>query len=260
MSDSYEPNNGEDLDSFLSSRPETVTQGYMSGDGDDASIIDHEHLTGALASSDQGYAAPTGVAPQRQVASPPPPPAQPTVSQQEYEAALQAAEQQEQVNRALVRQQMELQVSIFESSISHLDAYSQQYYRQQRYLEQYAQANEGQQQRIRQLEYAQEYREQAEAKSQVALIRMLRNGVNIADPQAKADILSAETSEQMDARVALWARVHNLSQQQMAAQATRAQVGAGAYAAAPQRGNSRGGTPRRSLDDYIGGQPWIYSE
>lgn len=260
MSDSYEPNNGEDLDSFLSSRPETVTQGYMSGDGDDASIIDHEHLTGAPASSDQGYAAPTGVAPQRQVASPPPPPAQPTVSQQEYEAALQAAEQQEQVNRALVRQQMELQEAIFESSISHLDEYSKQFYRQQRYLGQYADANEALAAKNRELVQTQEMREQAEAKSQVALISMLRAGVNIGDRQAKADIMSAETREQMDARIALWSRVHNMNQQQVAAQATRAQVGAGAYAAAPQRGNSRGGTPRRSLDDYIGGQPWIYSE
>lgn len=260
MSDPFEPNNSEDLDSFLSSRPETVTQGYVQGSGADATAVLYDPATGAPASSDQGYAVPPGVAPQRQVASPPPPPAQPTVSEQEYEAALQAAEQQEQINRALVRQQMEMEEAMFESSISHLDAYSQQYYRQQRYLEQFATANAGQQQRIQQLEMAQEYREQAEAKGQVALIRMLKNGVNISDPQAKADIMSAETSDQMNARVALWARVHNLSQQQMAAQATRAQVGAGAYAAAPQRGNSRGGAPSRSLDDYLNGQAFYYGE
>lgn len=260
MSDPFEPNNSEDLDSFLSSRPETVTQGYVMGDGADATAILYDPSTGASASSDQGYAVPPGVAPQRQVASPPPPPAQPGVSQQEYEAALQAAEQQEQVNRALVRQQMELQEAMFESSISHLDAYSQQYHRQQRYLEQYAQANEGQQQRIRYLEQSQEMREQAEAKSQVALISMLRAGVNIGDAKAKRDIMASETREQMDDRIELWSRVHNMSQQQMAAQATRAQVGAGAYAAAPQRGNSRGGPPRASLEDYLNGQSFYYGE
>jgi hypothetical protein len=260
MSDPFEPNNSEDLDSFLSSRPETVTQGYVQGSGADATAVLYDPATGAPASSDQGYAVPPGVVSQPQVASPPPAPAQPGVSQAEYEAALQAAEQQEQVNRALVRQQMELQEAIFESSINHLDEYSKQFYRQQRYLGQYADANEALAAKNRELEYGQEMREQAEAKQQVALIRMLKNGVNIADPQAKADILSAETSDQMNARVALWARVHNLSQQQMAAQATRAQVGAGAYAAAPQRGNSRGGSPSRSLDDYLNGQAFYYGE
>lgn len=258
MSDSYEPNNSGGLDAYLSSRPEVVTQGYVQ-EGTDNPIPDG-FLTGPVPSSDQGVAVTPGVVNRPQVASPSPAPVQPGISPEEYEAAVQAAEQQAQINMALVRQQIEMEEAIFESSISHLDEYSKNHYRQQRYLVQYAQANEGQQQRIRQLEMAQEEREQGEAKQQVALIRMLRAGVNITDQQAKADILSAETSEQMDARVALWSRVHNLSNQQIAAQRTRAQVGAGAYAAAPQRGTSRTAPRARSLEDYIGSQPFVLSE
>ncbi len=259
MSDSYEPNNDGSLEGFLSSRPEVVTQGYVN-EGTDNPIVSHDLLTGPVAPSDQGFAAPVGVAPQRQVASPPPPPAQPGVSQEEYEEAVRLAEQQAQVNQALVRQQMELDEALFESSIAHLDQYSQNYYRQQRYLQQYGTANEALAEENRQLKYAQEEREQAEAKSQVALIRMLKAGVNIGDAQAKADIMSADTSEQMNARIQLWAQVHNMSQRQIAAQQTRAQVSSGAYAAAPQRGGNRGATPKRSLEDYISGQPFVYSE
>ena len=194
------------------------------------------------------------------MASPPPPPAQPGVSQEEYEEAVRLAEQQAQVNQALVRQQMELEEAMFESSIAHLDEYSKTHYRQQRYLEQYATANEALASENRRMVMAQEEREQSEAKSQVALIRMLRAGVNIGDAQAKADIMSADTSEQMNARIQLWAQVHNMSQRQIAAQQTRAQVSSGAYAAAPQRGGNRGATPKRSLEDYISGQPFVYSE
>lgn len=260
MSDSYEPNNNEGLDDYLSSRSDVITQGYVTGDGDDATAILHDPQTGYAAPSDQGFAAPVGVAPQRQVASPPPPPAQPGVSQEEYEEALQYAQQQEQLNRQLVRQQMELDEAVFESSLSHLDEYSKNYYRQQRYLGQYYEANGALAEENRQLKGQQEFREQMEAKGQVALISMLRAGVNIGDQEAKADIMSAETRADMDRRISLWAKVHNLSNQQVAAQQTRAQVGAGAFAAAPQRGSNRGGSPRRSLDDYLSNQPYVYGD
>lgn len=261
MSDSYEPpNNSDGLEGFLSSLPETTTQGYVR-DGSDTPIVSHDLLTGGPGAPDQGFAAYPGVVPMPQGASPPPAPAQPVgVSHEEYAALAAAAQQQEQINLALVRQQMELEDAWFESSLAHLDEHSKRYYRNERYLEQYAQANQGQQQRINELEYAQEEREQGEAKQQVALIRMLQSGVNLGDQQARGDILAAATSEQMNARIALWSQVHNMSQQQAAAQVTRAQTAAGAYAAAPQRGSSRGSSQARSLEDYISSTPFVYSE
>ncbi len=259
MSDSYEPNNGGDLEGFLSSRPETTTQGYVR-EGTDNPIVDHDFQNGDLASSDQGFSAPPGGVSRPVAASPPPAPAQPGVSQEEYDAALEAAQQQEQINLALVRQRMELEDAWFESSLAHLDEYSKRYYRNERYLEQFAQANQGQAQRIQQLERAQEMQEQGEAKQKVALVRMLNAGVNLGDKDARNDILSAATSEQMNSRITLWSQVHNMNQQQVAAQATRAQTAAGAYAAAPQRGSSRGGNRSRSLEDYISSKPFVYSE
>ncbi len=264
MSDSFQPNSSGGLEGYLSSRDEIPAQGYVR-EGTDNPIIAHDLLTMDPNGVPVAPDALPGVVPIGPAVSPAAPPAQPAstgVSFEEYQEALERAEQHEQAVQAMARQQIELEEAVFEARIAHLDPYDQQQYRNQRYLEQYQQANEAMAERLREVEGSQEEREQSEAKEQVATIRMLNANIPFWDREARSDILSAETSEQMNNRIALWSRHHNSQQQAVAAQQTRAQVAAGAYAGAPQRGAARAQpqVKRGDIEGYLAQKPYVWSE
>lgn len=58
-----------------------------------------------------------------------------------------------------------------------------------------------------------EEREQMEAKSELAFIRMAKAGVDLCDRRAERDILKSETVEQMNDRIELWAALHHMQRQ-----------------------------------------------
>lgn len=252
MTDMQEVNSSAGLDAYLAGNTREVTvQGYVRDDG---SIVSHEFLVDPSTElpPQMPVAAQPGVAPQQVPAPQPvPAPAQPAISADEYQRALEEADRQAQINLALSRQNLEIQEAVFESSIAHLSEYEKQAERNARYAQQLWDANQGMSQELQQTRAQIEERQQEEAKQQVAVIRMLRAGINLGDPEARADILSAETSEQMNARIALWQRATAAAQQQQQAQVTQAQMQAGAYAAAGQRSASQA-APQIKRGDIMG--------